>query len=780
MATLGTIPSHDNFMTEEKSLWGASSLPTGRVLNGLASTERPCLVKALYRCSTHPLASLIALMGCVLLVPIGLRLALDWSDPLGYLSDLGIGGLLIALLYRRPWWLALPVLLAWSALTLASIELVSAVGRMPTPSDVLYLIDPQFVENSTSGGFAHPWLAAFQLAALASWLMIQWTSRRQLTPRLPRHTWALPVLLLLAHGALQAWRPSEADQWNVFNLPHQLVTAGIVAGQERAQQWLEGDTVDPLPLMEGLTRLDLNGAKLLAEPGRARNVLVIALEGIPGAYVSANREALNSRYQEHLMPHLSRWAERGMNTPDYVLHSHQTIRGLYAMLCGDYDKLNDGTPKGVEMLNQAQRNQACLPAQLRQNGFSTHFLQGAGLRFMAKDRIMPHIGFDTTLGMDWFTRPAYLEFPWGKDDKTFFEGALDYVGQLQQADKPWMLTLLTVGTHQPYSAPEDYLQRYDSAKQAAVGYLDDALDSFLAGLESQGILENTLVVITSDESHGIDDVRLASSWGFNLTLAPEPLPRLKSGTYGHVDLTASILDYFGFAVPTSLSGRSLFRDYATGREIMSFTNGKLRYHDGKGTFTECDFLQHCRYYISEGFIADRALYGGQYSGQRARLISARATALDQTLLPTPLNQHYQFGSTDKIPLPAQVTNDWTDNLIGAQYLEMPKGSQTRVSLTIRAVEADHAAYISLKAKEFEQDVPMDLPTDVAVTADQPLVMNIRFDNPQQRKAFSFHLLGHGMGAIEISDFSVVTELQEQTDQPEYLDDMQDDSEVQSS
>lgn len=737
-------------------------------------------MKALYRCSTHPLASLIALMSCVLLVPIGLRLALDWSDPLGYLSDLGIGGLLIALLYRRPWWLALPVLLAWSALTLASIELVSAVGRMPTPSDALYLIDPQFVENSTSGGFAHPWLAAFQLAALASCLMIQWTSRRQLTPRLPCHTWALPVLLLLAHGALQAWRPSEADQWNVFNLPHQLVTAGIVAGQERAQQWLEGNTVDPLPPMEGLTRLDLNGAKLLAEPGRARNVLVIALEGIPGAYVSVNREALNSRYQENLMPHLSRWAERGMNTPDYVLHSHQTIRGLYAMLCGDYDKLNDGTPKGVEMLNQAQRNQACLPAQLRQNGFSTHFLQGAGLRFMAKDRIMPHIGFDTTLGMDWFTRPAYLEFPWGKDDKTFFEGALDYVGQLQQADKPWMLTLLTVGTHQPYSAPEDYLQRYDSAKQAAVGYLDDALDSFLAGLESQGILENTLVVITSDESHGIDDVRLASSWGFNLTLAPEPLPRLKSGTYGHVDLTTSILDYFGFTVPTSLSGRSLFRDYATGREIMSFTNGKLRYHDGKGTFTECDFLQHCRYYTSEGFIADRAIYGGQYSGQRARLISARATALDQTLLPTPLNQHYQFGSTDKIPLPAQVTNDWTDNLIGAQYLEMPKGSQTRVSLTIRAVEADHAAYISLKAKEFEQDVPMDLPTDVAVTADQPLVMNIRFDNPQQRKAFSFHLLGHGMGAIEISDFSVVTELQEQTDQPEYLDDMQDDSEVQSS
>lgn len=56
------------------------------------------------------------------------------------------------------------------------------------------------------------------------------------------------------------------------------------------------------------------------------------------------------------------------------------------------------------------------------------------------------------------------------------------------------------------------------------------------------------MVITSDESHGIDGVRLSSSWGFNLMLAPEQeqLPKVKSGVYGHVDLSPSILDYFAF------------------------------------------------------------------------------------------------------------------------------------------------------------------------------------------------------------------------------------------
>lgn len=587
------------------------------------------------------------------------------------------------------------------------------------------------------------------------------------------------MVLFAAHWAAQNLWPNEDDPWRQYNLPHQLLASQVADLQIQAEEWLDGDVEEAAPVMAGLTDVDLNGHKLLSAPGQARNVLIIALEGIPGAYIRANREAIGSHYQEDLMPNLSRWAERGMNTPDYVLHTHQTIRGLYAMLCGDYDKLNNGTPKGVEMLTQHERNKACLPAQLRQNGFSTHYLQGAGLRFMAKDKIMPHIGFAATHGLEWFSNANYLEFPWGKDDRAFFEGALDYVGQLKTQKQPWMLTLLTVGTHQPYSAPDDYLERYETPKQAAVGYLDDALEQFLSGLERQGVLKDTLVMITSDESHGIDGVRLASSWGFNLTLAPEheQLPRLNAGVYGHVDLSASILDYFDLPVPSALSGRSLFRDYDSGREIMSFTNGKLRYHDGHGIFSECDMPRRCRYYESAGFIAESAKFKGNYSGHPARQIAARADALDLSLLRTPLNHRYQFGSNNVIPLQAQIKDDWADNLIGAQYLEMPKGSHTRVRLTVRSVDPQQAAYIQLKAKEFEQDVQLGLPSEMVATADQPLEMDFSFDNPLPRKAFSFHLLGYGLGAVEVTDFSVITEVPGQED---ILDDVPDDEAAQSS
>lgn len=706
----------------------------------------------------HPAYALIARGFLLLVVPLLSRHLLGWSNGFGYLSDLAIGSLLFVLLHNRPLWLAMPVLLVWSVFTLSTAELVGAVGRMPEVSDLQYLTDPQFVGHSTQGGgLTYPLLAVGLALGLLANLFIR---RQKKARRLPHYAFALPLGFAVLHASGQYAVPSEAVQWKQFNLSHKLLAESFNSGQMRLEAWLDNDDPDSKPDIAGLSQLDLNGNKLFAGKGQAKNVLIVTLEGIPGAYIATSRQALGSNYQEDLMPRLSQWAERGMNTPDYVLHSHQTIRGLYAMLCGDYSKLDSGTPKGVELLNSSTRNLQCLPAQLRDQGFRTTFLQGAGLRFMAKDKIMPHMGFEQTLGRNWFKNKPYLEFPWGMDDKAYFEGALKQVAELRRSKKPWMLTLLTVGTHQPYSAPQAYLDRYPNAKQAAIGYLDDAVADFLAGLEKQGVLKDTLVIVTSDESHGIDDVRLASAWGFNLILAPEQnqLPKLKRGVYGHVDLTASVLDYFDFQVPPNLTGRSLFRDYGTGREIISYTNGLLRQHDGKGTFTECDFQQICRRYASEGFIANQARYLGRIGGKQARLVSSRAALLDQSLSNGQIGQQYQFANNERINLKAEAKDDWADNLIGAQYLELPQGTRTRVNVTIRAVRmARQGARLLLKTKEFDRDVAGLIPDLPSLKPGQTLNLSFGFDNLETRKAFSFHLLGEGKGAIEITDFSVVTE-----------------------
>jgi phosphoglycerol transferase MdoB-like AlkP superfamily enzyme len=706
----------------------------------------------------HPSSTLFTLGLLLLVLPLLSRYALGWSHAYGYLSDLAIGSLLLVILHQRSWLLSIPLLLVWGIFTLSTAELVNAVGRMPEPADLHYLGDAQFVSHSTQGsGLSQPLLALAMAVLMALYLALRhWQQPRRATP-LARSWLLLPLSLLAVHSIGQQLKPSEADQWLQFNLPHKLLAESTNSSQQYLTDWLAGDDPSSPPNISGLNQLDLNGTPLLKQAGSARNVLIITLEGVTGAYLKASRQAIGSSYTQDPMPRLSQWAERGMLTADYVLHGHQTIRGLYAMLCGDYNKLDSSTPKGVELLNNTARSEQCLPAQLRERGLSTHFLQGAGLRFMAKDQIMPQMGFDKTLGRDWFKNKPYIEFPWGMDDKAYFEGALGYVQQLRKKRQPWMLTLLTVGTHQPYSAPQDYLDRHPNAKLAAIAYLDDAVADFLAALEKQGVMKDTLVIITSDESHGLENVRLASAWGFNLLLAPEQaqLPALKQGVYGHVDLTASVLDYFAFPVPATIAGRSLLRDYSTGREIMSYTNGLLRQHDGQGTLTECDFQSVCRRYASPGFIADSAHYLGRISGKPARLISQQAELLDQSLNSSQNEQRYQFANQQPIKLNLRASDDWADNLVGAQYLTLSKDTQTTVTLKIRALRmSKQGATLQLKTKEYDRNVDLPIPQLPLLTRDKPVEISFTFDNPKARKAFSFHLLGQGEGAIEIVDFSI--------------------------
>jgi hypothetical protein len=427
------------------------------------------------------------------------------------------------------------------------------------------------------------------------------------------------------------------------------------------------------------------------------------------------------------------------------------------MLCGDYTKLDGSTPKALETLSTGSKQQlSCLPAKLAEQGFDTHFLQAADLAFMSKDRIMPHIGFQTVCGDNCIKSKNKNAFTWGLDDKNFFEGALSYVQTLNKKPKPWMLTLLTVGTHQPYDAPDSYLSRYPDAKMASVAYLDESITQFLMALKKNGVLDNTLVIVTSDESHGIDALRLSSAWGLSLIFAPErnELPDFKQGVYGHVDLAASILDYFGFPA-TGLMGRSQFRDYTQGRDMFSYTNGFLRYQHADGRFHECQFQSGCRDYQQDGFISPTEKDNHAADANVANRIQSLATRLNQSMSLQSEEQDFMFAQGDKRTLKAKQGNEWTDNLIGAQYLEFASGTRTHVSLRIKALKTDkYGAKLTLSLKEFDRDSDVHAPELPLIRQGQDIAIEFDVDNPNGRKAFSFHLLGTGKGKIQIDEFRV--------------------------
>jgi hypothetical protein len=194
---------------------------------------------------------------------------------------------------------------------------------------------------------------------------------------------------------------------------------------------------------------------------------------------------------------------------------------------------------------------------------------------MFKDQFMDQAGYTRVLGDEYFAT-AYSRSHWGVDDRAYFEQVIAEIDALRSRDKPWFLTLLTVGTHHPYMVPTSFEgQARQGSYGWAVEYLDAAFDKFMGKLEQRGVFEDTLVVITSDESNGIkietDDITrmLTQAWGLLSIRLPSGESLQIDEPFAQADLPISILDYLGYRERAqTFNGRSVFRHYEDSRPLF--------------------------------------------------------------------------------------------------------------------------------------------------------------------------------------------------------------------
>jgi hypothetical protein len=684
------------------------------------------------------------------LLPAIWRLAGEgFAQPLGLLSDLALGLLAVLLAQFLPFLLRVPLILAWALFQAAAHELYSAMNRLPCWQDIHTLLDPTFIKNSTEGFYlASPWLFAL---LLISGVFSCWISRQRLRGGYLVKGFALGLSLLAIHGILSdsAKEQSLAARYNAL---HWLITDAFTPPMHTEQKQVQ---LAELPV--GLRQVDLNGEPLLRK-GSAKNVLIVVMEGISGIYYPEIREFMGIGPGPFEMTGLAKTTSSAMLMPDFVTHSHQTIRGLYSILCGDLSELSFKTPKAIDLLEIPDGGQQCLPARMSRNGWETHFLQGSNLTFMSKDRVMQLVGFQEVHGNEWFSDSDEDSFEWGVTDATFFQGARKYISRLQAQKKPWLLTLLTVGTHQPYSVPDDIADRYPTRKDAAIAMLDKAVSQFITRLRREGVLDDTLVILTSDESHGHELAEWVCSWGTGIILAPEQkqLPRIHQDTFALMDITASVLDYFQLQIPESVIGRSFFRNYQDPRVMVSYTAGKLRWHTSKDMLYEC---------TDDGCLAGKAksLLGfpqEDLSEDKENLgpwLFAAADTLDSKLTAGMEKRELKFASGEVRNLPEKIRDEWADNLIGAQYLDFPANSKVHVSIRIKAIRAqENGVQLKLSLRQWE-----NLVTEIPYSefpllhCGEEAMIEFAFDNPEVRQAFSFHLTGEGIqSAIQIEEFNV--------------------------
>jgi len=546
------------------------------------------------------------LLTAVLLSPIALRISfivesgIDFAfyDLRGIFSDIVVSlfiALAVVLISRLSKWAGIALVAFWSVLNYGSYEHVKVLGALPGLFNATYLVDATFMRGSALSPSSPLLLAGILCASV----ILAWFALR----KPPGKLILLFLMAVVTLGIHMVWpQDYTALAWRQSHFVYE-----NVSWLARRDEKVTTTTVTRGGLEKFLS-MDLGGKPLIRLGNSGRNVLLIMLEGVSGAYLESIANIYRIKTQIR-MPRLDNVAKRSILFSSFVSHQRQTNRGEYAILCGDYPMLTRGEPKMSTTVYE-RRNIDCLPGRLKSAGYETVYIQAAPLGFMLKDQFMSQIGFSNIYGDKWFTH-SYARNQWGVDDKAYFEQSLDMVRRLHSGNTPWFLAMLTVGTHHPYIVPEDYRSSYgkDSFGRA-IAYLDGALDAFLETLKREGILDDTLVIITSDESAGVMDAEddlamiLSQNLGFAIVITPEHDSMVANNIFGQVDLALSIVDYLGITgKDTTFYGRSIFRKYTTPRTIF-FSNvnmGIVSAHDALGYLYMCrDDFMFCNKYSTQG------------------------------------------------------------------------------------------------------------------------------------------------------------------------------------
>jgi len=353
-------------------------------------------------------------------------------------------------------------------------------------------------------------------------------------------------------------------------------------------------------IVQKMNQTDLDGERRYV--GNKKNVLLILIEGASGHHVFHPNQ--DNIWQDNtFMPKLAKSGESGIRYTHFWAPQVQTNRGEYALLCGDLPNLVSGASKMViaKSIMEAKQ-QLCLPKHLKNNGYNTSYIQAAGMNFMSKDTFMPEAGFDQVHGNEWFKKP-YFKHPWGVGDYDFFKQSHREIDRLNKTEKPWFATMLTVGTHHSYAMPEKFIRPELSPYANAIAHADDQVMAFIEELDRQGILDNTLVIVSSDESQGTpkDASHITKNWVPFVVFDKGSPTQDISESFNQADFSLSILDYLNLTdrIENLPPGRSIFRHYTNNRPIFF-----ARYYDNatywlntENSLIKCDL----EYYKCTGY-----------------------------------------------------------------------------------------------------------------------------------------------------------------------------------
>lgn len=320
-------------------------------------------------------------------------------------------------------------------------------------------------------------------------------------------------------------------------------------------------------------------------PRPARNLILLYVESggvmlAPAAKYPGLAPGFQRLIREHgFLPYI--------DTSSYV-----TIEGLVNTQCGTLVPFLHSKETEVSY-GRLVPDMACLGDVLHKAGYHQVYFAGTSRNFAGTGQFLALHGYDEIVGKEDWRRRGVKPDPdsYAVGDPRLFDLSIAELHRLEQSKQPFNLTLFTVGTHIPgFSYPGcspygDGKQRYLNAVHCA----DTLITGWIARLKREGLLKNTVLVITGDHQV-FRSSKMKQLFGKRI-LDPRlpfivigddlPKPVLHSGA-GY-DIAPTILDLLGIRTNAKFAlGRSLLRD---DRSVDYYVSRYADFLDGKAWLT---------------------------------------------------------------------------------------------------------------------------------------------------------------------------------------------------
>lgn len=315
-------------------------------------------------------------------------------------------------------------------------------------------------------------------------------------------------------------------------------------------------------------------------PPTKPNIVIFILESFAREYNGAFNKGSKIPNYEGYTPFVDSLAQHSLIYTNAFANGWKSIHGVSSVIAGipSFKDAFTSSPYPQQKIES-------LVSTLKSQGYDTSFFHGApngSMGFLGFGNIL---GYDHYYGKTEFNNDAEFDGVWGIWDEPFFQ----YFNTiLTQKKQPFMATLFSVSSHEPYKVPEKYEGKFPKGKvniNESIGYTDYSLKQFFATAKKQSWYKNTIFVLVADHGNTIAYDEYKKEFNKNtvpiLFFSPdEKYVGVNNDWAQQIDIYPTLLDMIGYQKPFRSWGRSLINDKQVAPFVIKYGSNMYQFMSG--------------------------------------------------------------------------------------------------------------------------------------------------------------------------------------------------------